>query len=335
RALSLSLSPRLSIVLTTVSPSLSLSISSPGNHSHGPSGSVHGAPPIPFPPLPPPPPPQPRVRLPVAAAHPPLLEAAVRRRPEGPQGRRPLLRELAARRRDEQRRELGPGPAAVPAARRRLHEQRPLRVGLGDRRELLVGVRPGRGDRRRRERRLGVRHRRDAALQSALLQGPRVRVSSAAPGPAMISPSPPLDSLISSSSRVRSRDASEVFDENSFDGWVDLAEAPALPSSFSLYKELQQLGFTIFLLTGRSEHQRNVTETNLLYAGYSDWKRLILRNATDQGKPATVYKSEKRSELESQGYTIHGSSGDQWSDLLGFAIAKRSFKLPNPMYYIS
>ncbi|XP_010047662.2 acid phosphatase 1 [Eucalyptus grandis] len=128
---------------------------------------------------------------------------------------------------------------------------------------------------------------------------------------------------------------SEVFDENSFDGWVDLAEAPALPSSFSLYKELQQLGFTIFLLTGRSEHQRNVTETNLLYAGYSDWKRLILRNATDQGKPATVYKSEKRSELESQGYTIHGSSGDQWSDLLGFAIAKRSFKLPNPMYYIS
>lgn len=128
---------------------------------------------------------------------------------------------------------------------------------------------------------------------------------------------------------------SEAFNENSFDEWVDLAEAPALPASLSLYKELQQLGFTIFLLTGRSEHQRNVTEKNLLYAGYSDWERLILRDATDQGKPAIVYKSERRSELESQGYTIHGSSGDQWSDLLGFAIAKRSFKIPNPMYYIS
>ncbi|XP_030530173.1 acid phosphatase 1-like [Rhodamnia argentea] len=128
---------------------------------------------------------------------------------------------------------------------------------------------------------------------------------------------------------------SETFDENSFDDWVDLAKAPALPASLSLYKELQQLGFTIFLLTGRSEYQRNVTEKNLRDAGYSDWERLILRNASDQGKTAIVYKSEKRSELESQGYTIHGCSGDQWSDLLGFAIAKRSFKLPNPMYYIS
>ncbi|KAK4601810.1 hypothetical protein RGQ29_011075 [Quercus rubra] len=70
---------------------------------------------------------------------------------------------------------------------------------------------------------------------------------------------------------------SETFDEESFDSWVDLAEAPALPASLSLYKELKQLGFKIFLLTGRSEYQRNVTEKNLLYAGFTDWERLILR----------------------------------------------------------
>ncbi|PIN04955.1 Acid phosphatase [Handroanthus impetiginosus] len=70
---------------------------------------------------------------------------------------------------------------------------------------------------------------------------------------------------------------SEIFDEPSFDDWVDLAEAPALSASLRLYNELQKLGFTIFLLTGRSEFQRNVTERNLLYAGYSNWKRLILR----------------------------------------------------------
>lgn len=58
---------------------------------------------------------------------------------------------------------------------------------------------------------------------------------------------------------------------------MDLAEAPALPASLSLYKELKQLGFKIFLLTGRSEYQRNVTEKNLLYAGFTDWERLILR----------------------------------------------------------
>ncbi|XP_023897045.2 acid phosphatase 1 isoform X1 [Quercus suber] len=142
---------------------------------------------------------------------------------------------------------------------------------------------------------------------------------------------------------------SETFDEESFDSWVDLAEAPALPASLSLYKELKQLGFKIFLLTGRSEYQRNVTEKNLLYAGFTNWERLILRyqamlqyiyrinkvGPSDQGKPAIIYKSEKRSDLQHEGYRIHGSSGDQWSDLLGFAVARRSFKLPNPMYYIS
>lgn len=128
---------------------------------------------------------------------------------------------------------------------------------------------------------------------------------------------------------------SEIFDEIAFDKWVNEAEAPAIPASLKLYKELQQLGFTIFLLTGRSEHQRNDTERNMVYAGYSNWERLILRGPSDQGKLATQYKSEKRKELEDEGYRIRGNSGDQWSDLTGFAIARRSFKLPNPMYYIA
>lgn len=127
---------------------------------------------------------------------------------------------------------------------------------------------------------------------------------------------------------------SEAFDETSFDLWVDLAEAPAIPASLKLYNELKRMGFKLFVLTGRSENQRNVTGKNLLFAGYTGWERLFLRGPSDQGKLATVYKSERRSDLEKEGYRILGSSGDQWSDLLGFALAKRSFKLPNPMYYI-
>ncbi|KAK4280960.1 hypothetical protein QN277_012511 [Acacia crassicarpa] len=127
---------------------------------------------------------------------------------------------------------------------------------------------------------------------------------------------------------------SDIFNETSFDDWVNEAKAPALPASLRLYKELQQLGFKIFLLTGRSEYQREATEANLLFSGYSKWERLILREESDQGKPATIYKSERRQELVNEGYRIHGSSGDQWSDLLGFAVARRSFKLPNPMYFI-
>ncbi|GAA0168090.1 phosphatase [Lithospermum erythrorhizon] len=128
---------------------------------------------------------------------------------------------------------------------------------------------------------------------------------------------------------------SEIFDEHSFNDWVQLAEAPAIPASLRLYQGLQELGFTIVLLTGRDEFQRNCTEKNLQYAGFSSWERLFLRGDTDKGKLATIYKSEKRMELTDQGFRIHGNSGDQWSDLIGFAVAKRSFKLPNPLYYIS
>ncbi|KAF5201235.1 Acid phosphatase [Thalictrum thalictroides] len=127
----------------------------------------------------------------------------------------------------------------------------------------------------------------------------------------------------------------ELFDETTFNEWVDLVECPALPASLRLYNELRRLGFTIILLTGRDEHQRNGTVKNLISVGYQEWERLILRGPSDHGKTAVIYKSEKRMELETEGYRIHGSSGDQWSDLYGSPIATRSFKLPNPMYYIA
>ncbi|GAB4838995.1 hypothetical protein Ancab_028525 [Ancistrocladus abbreviatus] len=117
------------------------------------------------------------------------------------------------------------------------------------------------------------------------------------------------------------------------EAWKKMGEAPALPASLKLYKEVNELGFKIFLLTGRGEAYRNATVKNLLDVGYSNWERLILRGPSDQGTLAIDYKSKKRHELEDEGYRIQGSSGDQWSDLLGYAIARRSFKLPNPMYH--
>ncbi|CAN6286616.1 unnamed protein product [Urochloa humidicola] len=126
----------------------------------------------------------------------------------------------------------------------------------------------------------------------------------------------------------------ELFDHHKFDGWVERGEAPAIPSSLKLYKEIRELGFKIFLLTGRSEGHQGVTVDNLKKQGFHDWDKLILRAAADRKKTATTYKSEKRKEMEAEGYRILGNSGDQWSDLLGSSMSVRSFKLPNPMYYI-
>ncbi|KAH7557367.1 hypothetical protein ACOSQ2_027335 [Xanthoceras sorbifolium] len=126
----------------------------------------------------------------------------------------------------------------------------------------------------------------------------------------------------------------EIFDQTKFDKWVEKANAPAIESSLKLYEEVLGLGFKVFLLTGRSEKHRSITVENLNHVGFRNWDELILRSADDHGKLATIFKSEKRSEMIKEGYRIHGNSGDQWSDLLGFSMSNRSFKLPNPMYYI-
>jgi len=59
------------------------------------------------------------------------------------------------------------------------------------------------------------------------------------------------------------------------------------------------------------------------------------RQPSDIGKTAVQYKSERRAGMEAEGFKILGNSGDQWSDLIGSPMATRSFKLPNPMYFIS
>ncbi|KAI3908752.1 hypothetical protein MKW98_029302 [Papaver atlanticum] len=105
--------------------------------------------------------------------------------------------------------------------------------------------------------------------------------------------------------------------------------------------------------------RREITRKNLHAAGYKNWKKLILkikgfehflgmtvisltvislivsREPSDSKKTAVMFKSEKRAKLVKQGYRIQGNIGDQWSDLLGTDIGSRTFKLPDPMYYIA
>nr|XP_043617358.1 acid phosphatase 1-like [Erigeron canadensis] len=128
---------------------------------------------------------------------------------------------------------------------------------------------------------------------------------------------------------------SEIFDSNQFDIWVLEGMALTIEPSLKLYEEVSKLGFKILLLTGRTESKRSITVNNLMKAGFENWDRLILRGAEDHGKTAEAFKSEKRKEIMEEGFRIIGNSGDQWSDLLDSAVSLRSFKLSNPMYFIS
>ncbi|KAI7740691.1 hypothetical protein M8C21_020743 [Ambrosia artemisiifolia] len=118
-----------------------------------------------------------------------------------------------------------------------------------------------------------------------------------------------------------------------FDEWVTKAAAPAIPGNLKLYKQLVRLGFKIVFLSGTREAFEQPRIRNLKAVGYTQWEKLILKGDNDHGN-AVEYKSSKRKALEEAGYRIRGNIGDQWSDLLGSNAGDRTFKVPDPMYYI-
>ncbi|EXB34861.1 Stem 28 kDa glycoprotein [Morus notabilis] len=127
----------------------------------------------------------------------------------------------------------------------------------------------------------------------------------------------------------------EPFNLTSFTEWILTEDAPALPETLKLYKSLISLGFKIVFLSGRYEKTRSATERNLIYVGYKAWEKVLLRKDSDKSASSLEYKSAQRKQLVKDGYSIVGNIGDQWSDLLGTDPGNRTFKLPDPMYYIS
>ncbi|CAJ1951064.1 unnamed protein product [Sphenostylis stenocarpa] len=127
----------------------------------------------------------------------------------------------------------------------------------------------------------------------------------------------------------------EKFNSTRYDEeFVNKGDAPALPETLRNYRYLVNLGYKIIFLSGRHESKRAVTEANLKAAGYHTWEKLILKDPSNNSPNSLEYKKAERAKLVQQGYRIVAVIGDQWSDLLGLPKGLRSFKLPNPMYYI-
>ncbi|XP_022863346.1 acid phosphatase 1-like [Olea europaea var. sylvestris] len=124
------------------------------------------------------------------------------------------------------------------------------------------------------------------------------------------------------------------YNSSRFNEWVAEAKAPAVPGALRLYGTLLSLGFKVVFLTGSREHVREARIANLKAVGYHTWEKLILKGDADKGLTALAYKSKRRTELVNAGYRILGNSGDQWSDILGDNNGNRTFKVPDPMYYI-
>ncbi|XP_010542903.1 PREDICTED: acid phosphatase 1-like [Tarenaya hassleriana] len=127
----------------------------------------------------------------------------------------------------------------------------------------------------------------------------------------------------------------EVLNATKFEEWMGKSKAPAVPHMKRLYHEIRKRGIKIFLVSSRKEYLRSATVDNLIQQGYYGWSNLLLRGLEDEKKQVRQYKAEMRTWLASQGYRIWGVMGDQWNSFAGCPSPKRTFKLPNSIYYVA
>ena len=136
---------------------------------------------------------------------------------------------------------------------------------------------------------------------------------------------------------------------------------PAVPGMVRMVSKAAKEGYAIIFLTGRPASQEAATLGNLtadgigVDAGYpapttlSDGEDGLFTKPAVVDYPAYLqaacagdpngscttqhYKTATRAHIESLGYRIVANFGDQFSDLKG-GFAKRTFKLPNPNYFL-
>ena len=136
---------------------------------------------------------------------------------------------------------------------------------------------------------------------------------------------------------------------------------PATPGMVDLVTKAAGEGYAVFFLTGRPAAQEAATLGNLTSDGvgvdagypapttltdgedglftkpavadYPDYLKTACAGDPNGSCTTIHYKSATRAHIESLGYDIVASFGDQYSDLTG-GFADRTFKMPNPNYYL-
>ncbi|KAK1435391.1 hypothetical protein QVD17_01153 [Tagetes erecta] len=144
------------------------------------------------------------------------------------------------------------------------------------------------------------------------------------------------DTLLSTVAYYKKHDyGGETLNVTGLEEWMTKGKATAIDYSLNLYNYIKKRGIQIILVSSRREHLRAATIDNLLDVGFYGWKSLYLRGVDDECKTVQEYKAGVRSELINNGYRIWGILGDQWSSIRGVPTARRTFKLPNSLYYVA
>jgi hypothetical protein len=115
--------------------------------------------------------------------------------------------------------------------------------------------------------------------------------------------------------------------------WELSAQALAVAPTLRLFNQAKARNVKIFFVTGRRDTPalRDATERNLHAVGYDGWEGLFMQPPAAKD-PVQVFKTATRADI-SKKFTIIANIGDQRSDLDG-GYAERTWKVPNPFYYI-
>lgn len=114
--------------------------------------------------------------------------------------------------------------------------------------------------------------------------------------------------------------------ETDFHPWYELP-TPAVKPSLDLARYARSRGVDIFFISARPGIISALTQWNLTTVGYPV-SGLYTRDLPDLFDQVSAYKTSKRAEIESLGYTIIANVGNNDSDLVG-GHAERTFKLPD------
>ena len=114
--------------------------------------------------------------------------------------------------------------------------------------------------------------------------------------------------------------------------WQASGQSKAIAPTLALAQRARELGVAVFFISGRPANLQQATERNLKDQGY-EFTAVIVQPEGVQFASAVDFKAPERKKITEQGYTIVLSLGDQQSDLSG-GYAERTFKLPNPVYFL-
>jgi putative acid phosphatase of HAD superfamily subfamily IIIB len=118
-----------------------------------------------------------------------------------------------------------------------------------------------------------------------------------------------------------------------FDHWISDHDPPPITPTLELFTMAKAKNLKIIFISARREEQRSDTVRNLTAAGYKDWDDLVLKQPGDP-QAVAAYKTRARALAEDKHKVrIIANIGDQHSDLSG-GHAERTFKVPNPFYYV-